>query len=86
MNNLRRFFLTGEGSTAIELGELYGSQDIRKAISDLRKQGWDIRSIRLDGSGRKKYWLDFGQLHSLRVKYNYLYSNLNKFNNHGEKE
>ena len=34
-----------------------GGNDSRKVISDLRKEGWNIKDVRLDDK-RKLYWLE----------------------------
>lgn len=71
INQLRSRFLTGESITCKDFGSEVGSQDIRKAISDLRKDGWQIDDKRIKGS-RKKYWVRASQLEELRDRYYYL--------------
>lgn len=71
IHSLRLFFLSGQSGTAKELGREYDSQDIRKAISDLRYQGWDIQSIRITDTGIKRYWLNPSTLEEKRKDYCY---------------
>lgn len=68
---LRHFFLSGGAATARTLGEAWGTQDIRKRISELRAQGWDIQSIVVHKDGSKKYWLNPKQNETLRKQYGY---------------
>ncbi len=68
---LRYFFLSGNSATAKELGAYLNNQDIRKRISDLRSQGWEIQSIRINKRGEKKYWLNPQQMEELRKSYNF---------------
>ncbi|WP_280751157.1 MULTISPECIES: hypothetical protein [unclassified Parabacteroides] len=42
--------------TAKQINEITGSNDARKVISDLRRDGWDITDMILPG-GCKLYWL-----------------------------
>lgn len=76
--NVKAFFLLGYRGTAKGMGEQFGSQDIRKVISNLRSQGWPIRDMRLDSSGRKLYWLDSAKLSETRKKFNFKSSNYDK--------
>jgi len=53
---IRSFFLRGERYTARELNRLTLSNDARKCISDLRKEGMPIIDYRRE-NGTKEYWL-----------------------------
>ena len=53
---IRKLFLEGGKYTSKDLNNLTGGNDSRKVISDLRKEGWDIKDIRQDDN-RKLYWL-----------------------------
>lgn len=58
VRKVRAFFIEGGKGTAKELGFMFGSQDIRKTISNLRKIGWHIEDMILDSSRVKLYWLN----------------------------
>lgn len=57
IQHVRRIFLSGRKVTAIQINDEVGSNDARKIISNLRKQGMDIKDVRLVG-GQKLYWLE----------------------------
>ena len=54
---IRKLFLNGGKYTSKDLNTLTGGNDSRKVISDLRKEGWNIKDVRLDDK-RKLYWLE----------------------------
>ena len=54
---IRKLFLDGGKYTSKDLNALTGGNDSRKVISDLRKEGWNIKDVRLDDK-RKLYWLE----------------------------
>ena len=54
---IRKLFLDGGKYTSTDLNTLTGGNDSRKVISDLRKEGWNIKDVRLDDK-RKLYWLE----------------------------
>lgn len=54
---IRKLFLDGGKYTSKDLNNLTGGNDSRKVISDLRKEGWNIKDVRLDDR-RKLYWLE----------------------------
>lgn len=54
---IRKLFLDGGKYTSKDLNTLTGGNDSRKVISDLRKEGWNIKDVRLDDR-RKLYWLE----------------------------
>lgn len=54
---IRKLFLDGGKYTSKDLNNLTGGNDSRKVISDLRKEGWNIKDVRLDDK-RKLYWLE----------------------------
>lgn len=54
---IRKLFLDGGKYTSKDLNTLTGGNDRRKVISDLRKEGWNIKDVRLDDR-RKLYWLE----------------------------
>ena len=54
---IRKLFLDGGKYTSKDLNTLTGVNDSRKVISDLRKEGWNIKDVRLDDR-RKLYWLE----------------------------
>ena len=54
---IRKLFLDGGKYTSKDLNTFTGGNDSRKVISDLRKEGWDIKDVRLDDR-RKLYWLE----------------------------
>lgn len=53
---VRALFRSGRKLTAKEINQVTGSNDARKIISDLRKEGWNIQDLRL-ANGCKLYWL-----------------------------
>ena len=53
---IRSLFLSGRQFTARKLNRLTNSNDARKCISDLRKEGMRIKDRRLE-NGVKLYWL-----------------------------
>lgn len=57
---IRKLFLDGGKYTSKDLNTLTGGNDSRKVISDLRKEGWSIKDVRLDDK-RKLYWLEPGK-------------------------
>ena len=54
---IRKLFLDGGKYTSKDLNTLTGGNDSRKVISDLRKEGWNIKDVRQDDR-RKLYWLE----------------------------
>ena len=54
---IRKLFLDGGKYTSKDLNTLTGGNDSRKVISDLRKEGGNIKDVRLDDK-RKLYWLE----------------------------
>lgn len=54
---VRKLFLGGGKYTSKDLSTLTNGNDSRKVISDLRKEGWNIKDVRLDDN-RKLYWLE----------------------------
>lgn len=54
---IRKLFLDGGKYTSKDLNNLTGGNDSRKVISDLRKEGWNIKDVRQDDN-RKLYWLE----------------------------
>lgn len=55
-STVRALFSSGKKLTAKEINQYTGSNDARKVISDLRREGWNIVDlVRADGS--KLYWL-----------------------------
>lgn len=54
---IRKLFLDSGKYTSKDLNTLTGGNDSRKVISDLRKEGWNIKDVRLDDR-RKLYWLE----------------------------
>lgn len=54
---VRKLFLGGGKYTSKDLNTLTNGNDSRKVISDLRKEGWNIKDVRLDDK-RKLYWLE----------------------------
>ena len=54
---IRKLFLDGGKYTSKDLNTLTGGNDSRKVISDLRKEGWNIKDVRLYDR-RKLYWLE----------------------------
>ena len=57
IQQIRKLFLDGGKYTSKDLNTLTGGNDSRKVISDLRKEGWNIKDVRLDDR-RKLYWLE----------------------------
>ena len=53
---IRAVFRSGKRVTAKELNAITGTNDARKQISDLRKEGWNIQDIQLS-TQCKLYWL-----------------------------
>ncbi|WP_280747310.1 AbrB family transcriptional regulator [Parabacteroides sp. PF5-9] len=53
---MKALLLSGKKVTAKEGNSITKSNDFRKVISDLRKQGWNIVDLRLPDN-RKLYWL-----------------------------
>ena len=43
---IRKLFLDGGKYTSKDLNTFTGGNDSRKVISDLRKEGWDIKDVR----------------------------------------
>lgn len=54
---VKALFLQGQKLTAREINIVTGSNDARKVISDLRRQGMNIVDLVLPG-GCKRYWCD----------------------------
>lgn len=57
IQQVRSIFLSGRKVTAKEINAETNSNDARRVISTLRKEGWDIKDVRLDDN-RKLYWLE----------------------------
>ena len=55
-STIKALFRTGKKFTAQRLNQLTRSNDARKAISVLRRAGWDIQDLR-QPDGSKLYWL-----------------------------
>lgn len=53
---IRAILRSGKRVTAKELNTMAGTNDARKQISDLRKEGWSIQDIQLSNRC-KLYWL-----------------------------
>ena len=53
---IKVLFRSGKKFTAKRINQLTRSNDARKAISVLRREGWDIQDIRQQ-DGSKLYWL-----------------------------
>ena len=53
---IKALFRTGKKFTAKRINQLTHSNDARKAISVLRREGWDIQDVRQQ-DGSKLYWL-----------------------------
>lgn len=66
---IKGLFLAGRKLTAKEINDITGSNDARKVISDLRRQGWQITDMLLPNRF-KLYWLlpDDRQLNLWRSK------------------
>ena len=56
-NPIKALFRSGKKFTAKAINQLTGSNDARKAISVLRREGWNIHDLR-QPDGCKLYWLD----------------------------
>lgn len=57
IQQVRSIFLSGRKVTAKEINAETNSNDARRVISTLRKEGWDIKDVRQDDN-RKLYWLE----------------------------
>ena len=57
IQRIKFFFKTGCRGTAIDINRECLTGDARKVISDLRKQGWDIKDKVIRGL-QKEYWLE----------------------------
>lgn len=57
IQQVRSIFLSGRKVTAKEINAETNSNDARRVISTLRKEGWNIKDVRLDDK-RKLYWLE----------------------------
>lgn len=57
ISTVKGIFLSGRKVTAKELNLITGTNDARKQISILRREGWNISDIR-NQDGSKTYWLD----------------------------
>lgn len=57
IQQVRSIFLSGRKVTAREINAETNSNDARRVISTLRKEGWDIKDVRQDDN-RKLYWLE----------------------------
>ena len=57
IQQVRSIFLSGRKVTAKEINAETNSNDARRVIATLRKEGWDIKDVRLDDN-RKLYWLE----------------------------
>lgn len=55
-SKIKTLFRTGKKLTAKSINQLTGSNDARKSISTLRRDGWRIQDMRLP-DGSKLYWL-----------------------------
>ena len=53
---IKALFRTGKKFTARKINQLTRSNDARKVISILRREGWDIQDMR-QPNGSKLYWL-----------------------------
>lgn len=53
---IKALFRTGKKFTAKAINQLTGSNDARKSISALRREGWRIQDMRLP-DGSKLYWM-----------------------------
>lgn len=53
---IKAIFRSGKKFTARKINQLTGSNDARKSISTLRRDGWRIQDMRLP-DGSKLYWL-----------------------------
>jgi hypothetical protein len=66
IDTIKNCFCTGKKYTAIELNRITHSNDARKAISTLTKNGWHINKKRLPG-GYKLYWLTVDDCRQLNL-------------------
>ena len=57
IQQVRSIFLSGRKVTAKEINAETNSNDARRVISTLRKEGWNIKDVRLDDK-RKLYRLE----------------------------
>mgnify|MGYP006917443669 FL=1 len=57
IQQVRSIFLSGWKVTAKEINAETNSNDARRVISTLRKEGWNIKDVRLNDR-RKLYWLE----------------------------
>lgn len=57
IQQVRSIFLSGRKVTAKEINAETNSNDARRVISTLRKEGWNIKDVRLNDR-RKLYWLE----------------------------
>ncbi|MDH6357636.1 AbrB family transcriptional regulator [Parabacteroides sp. PF5-9] len=55
-STIQNLFSSGRKLTAKEINSITGSNDARKQISNLRREGWNITDMRLPDN-RKLYWL-----------------------------
>ena len=55
-STIKFLFHSGKKLTAKSINQLTGSNDARKSISTLRREGWRIQDMRLP-DGSKLYWL-----------------------------
>lgn len=53
---IKNLFRSGKKFTAKKINQLTRSNDARKRISELRREGWDIQDLR-QPDGSKLYWL-----------------------------
>ena len=53
---IKALFRTGKKLTAKKINQLTHSNDARKQISELRREGWNIKDLR-QSNGCKLYWL-----------------------------
>lgn len=53
---IKALFRSGKKFTARKINQLTHSNDARKQISELRREGWDIQDVRQQ-DGSKLYWL-----------------------------
>ena len=53
---IKALFSSGKKFTARKINQLTGSNDARKSISVLRREGWRIKDLR-QSDGSKLYWL-----------------------------
>lgn len=55
IQSVRSLFISGEKLTAIQINRVVGTNDARKVISTLRREGMTIKDVRME-SGCKLYW------------------------------